>query len=62
MTGLNPVIYPFVLVAAVALGLIIKNFCTEPKDDKKRDQDRMLFVVILVLFLAAVLIRIIFLS
>ena len=62
MTGFNPIIYPFVLVAAVALGLIIKKYCREPDDDKKRNQDRMIFIMILVLFLAAVLIRILFLS
>ncbi len=62
MLGFNPVVYPFALVAAVALGVIIKIFCREPKDDKKRDQDRMIFIVFLIIFLAAVLIRIIFLS
>ncbi len=62
MTGFNPIVYPFALVAAVALGVIIKMYCREPKDDKKRNQDRMVFIAISVLFLAAVLIRILFLS
>lgn len=62
MLGFNPIVYPFALVAAVALGIIIKMFCREPKDDEKRKQDRGIFIMILVLFLAAVLIRIIFLS
>jgi hypothetical protein len=63
MTGFdNPIVYPFVLVAAVALGLIIWKFCREQKDDKKRGQDRMVFIGILVLFLVAVLIRILLLS
>ena len=63
MTGFdNLVVYPFVLVAVVALGIIIKKYCREPKDDNKRKQDRVVFVAIVVLFLAAVLIRISFLS
>lgn len=62
MTGLNTIIYLFVLVAVVALGLTIKKFCREPKDNKKRKQDRIIFIAILVLFTAAVLIRILFLS
>ncbi|MEE9323884.1 MAG: hypothetical protein V3U72_05070 [Candidatus Aenigmarchaeota archaeon] len=62
MTGFNPVIYPFVLVAAVALGLIIKMYCREPDGDKKRNRDRVVFILFLVLFLVAVLIRIIFLG
>jgi len=63
MTGFdNPVVYPFVLAAVVALGLVIKKYCTEPKDDEKKKQDRGVFVMILVLFLAAVLVRILFLS
>ena len=62
MIGLELFLIPFAVLAAVALGLIIKMFCREPRDDKKRNQDRMAFIAILVLFLAAVLIRIIFLS
>ncbi len=62
MLGFNPVVYPFALVAAVALGLIIKMFCREPKDDEKRKQDRVVFIGIVALFLAAVLIRILFLG
>ena len=62
MTGFNPIIFPFALVAAVALGLIIKVYCSEPKNDNKRNQDRGGFIVFLAIFLAAVLIRILFLS
>lgn len=63
MTGFdNPVVYVFVLAAVVALGLIIKKFCMEPENDKKRKQDRAVFVMLLVVFLAAVLVRILFLS
>jgi prolipoprotein diacylglyceryltransferase len=62
MLGFNLIVYPFALVAAVALGLIIKMFCRERKDNKKRNQDRVVFITILVLFLVAVLIRILFLS
>jgi hypothetical protein len=62
MTGFNPVIYLFALLATAALALTIKTFCVEPKDDEKRNQDRMVFIMILALFLIAVLIRIVFLS
>ena len=62
MIGYNPIMIPFALVAATALGFIVKLFCREPKDDRKRDQDRMVFIAIMVLFLAAVLIRISFLG
>lgn len=62
MLGFNPVAYPFALVGAVALGLVIKMYCREPKDDEKRKLDRMVFIMFLLLFLAAVLIRILFLS
>ncbi len=58
----NPVVYLFVFVAAFALGIIIKKYCMEPHDDKKRKQDRVVFITILVLFIMAVLIRILFLS
>ena len=61
MTGLNPVIYLFVLIAVIALVIIIRLFCREPKNNEKRKQDRMILVLVLALFLAAVLIRIIFL-
>jgi len=62
MIGLELFLIPFVVLAVVALVVIIKMFCREPKDDKKREQDRAVFIMILVLFLIAVLIRIIFLS
>jgi len=58
----NPVVYPFVLAAVFALGIIIKKYCMEPHDDKKRKQDRVVFIIILVPFIVAVLIRILFLS
>ena len=62
MLGFNPIVLPFALVAAIALGFIIKLYCRRPNDDKKRNHDRMVFIVILVMFLSAVLIRIFFLS
>ena len=62
MTGLELFLIPFVVLAVVALVVIIKMYCREPKDDKKRNQDRMFFIMILVLFLVAILIRILFLS
>lgn len=62
MIGFDLIILPFILAGALALLLVIKKFCAEPKDDKQRDQDRAVFTMILALFLIAVLIRIIFLS
>ena len=62
MTGFNLITSSFTLIAAVALILTIKKFCRKPKDNEKRHQNRMIFTMILVLFLAAVLIRILFLS
>ena len=62
MVGFDLIVYPFVLVGAIVLALVIRGFCMEPKDDKKRNQDRVVFIMILALFLIAVLIRIIFLS
>ncbi|MCW3976289.1 MAG: hypothetical protein NWE86_08665 [Candidatus Bathyarchaeota archaeon] len=58
----NLVVYPFILAAVFALGIIIKKYCMEPHNDKKRKQDRVVFVMILILFMVAVLIRILFLS
>jgi len=58
----NLVVYPFILAAVFALGIIIKKYCMEPHNDKKREQDRVVFVMILILFMVAVLIRILFLS
>jgi len=62
MIGLELFLIPFVVLAVVALVVIIKMFCREPKDDNQRKRDRGIFISILVLFLIAVLIRIIFLS
>jgi len=62
MIGLELFLIPFVVLAVVALVMIIKMFCREPKDDKNRNQNRMAFIAFLVLFLAAVLIRLLFLS
>jgi hypothetical protein len=63
MTGFdNPVVYPFVLAAVFAPGMIIKKYCMEPHDNKKRKQNRLVFIMILVLFMVSVLIRIFFLN
>ena len=62
MIGLELFLIPFVVLAVVALVVIIKMFCKEPKDDKKKKQDRVTFITIFTIFLAAVLIRILFLS
>ena len=58
----NPVVYPFVLAAVLALAIIIKKYCVKSHDNKKRQQERLVFIMILVLFIVAVLIRILFLS
>ncbi len=62
MIGLELFLIPFVVLAVVALVVIIKMFCREPKDDDQRKRDRGIFILILVIFLAAVMIRILFLS
>ena len=62
MTGFNPVILLFTTAATIGLIILVKKYCGKPKGDKKRKQDRVIFIMILVLFLAAVLIRILFLS
>ena len=62
MIGLELFLILFVVLAIVALVVIIKMFCREPKDDNQRKQDRGIFILILVIFLAAVIIRLLFLS
>ena len=63
MTGFdNPIVYPFILAAVFALGILIRKYCMEPHDEKKRKQDRVVFMIVLVPFIAAVLIRVLLLS
>jgi hypothetical protein len=62
MIGLELILIPFIVLAVVALAVIIKMFCREPTDDNQRKQDRGIFILIVVMFLAAVIIRLLFLS
>ena len=50
MIGLELFLIPFVVLAIVALVIIIKRFCREPKDDKQRKQDRGIFIMVLTIF------------
>jgi hypothetical protein len=62
MIGLELFLIPFVVLAVIALAIIIKMFCREPKDGKRRNQERWVFILIVAIFLAAVIIRLLFLS
>ena len=62
MIGLELFLIPFVVLAIAALAVIIKKFCREPKDGNQRKEDRGFFISVLAIFLAAVIIRLLFLS
>lgn len=62
MLNLDPVFYWLLIVFSFSVGLAYIIHYREPKDEGKRKQAIAIFLVIVIMFLMAFLIRIIFLS